>query len=54
MLKVFQKRGIGVLKDIPSIDFLSIPDHVVLSEFMEVKMTLKTTVRGRRWMDEAS
>ena len=46
MLKVFQKRGIAILQDIPRIDFVSIPDHVVLSEFMEVKVTLKTTVQG--------
>ena len=42
MIKIFQKRGIGILQDIPKNDFFSTPDHVVLSEFTEVKVTLKT------------
>ena len=47
MIKVFQKRGIGILQDIPKYDFFSTPDHAVLSEFTEVKVTLKTYC-GRR------
>ena len=42
MIKIFQKRGIGILQDIPKYDFFSTPDHAVLSEFTEVKVTLKT------------
>ena len=42
MIKIFQKRGIGILQDIPKNDFFSTHDHVVLSEFTEVKVTLKT------------
>ena len=42
MIKIFQKRGIETLQDIPKNDFFSTPDHVVMSEFTEVKVTLKT------------
>ena len=42
MWKIFQKEALGILRYISRIDFLKIPDHVVLSEFTEMKVTLKT------------
>ena len=42
MWKIFQKEALGILRYTSRIDFLKIPDHVVLSEFTEMKVTLKT------------
>ena len=42
MWKIFQKEALGILKDSSRIDSFKIPDHVVLSEFTEMKVTLKT------------
>ena len=41
VINIFQKRGLGILRDIPQIDAFRIPDNVELTEFMEVKMTLE-------------
>ena len=42
MWKIFQKEALGILRYPSRIDFFKIPDHVVLSEFTEMKVTLKT------------
>jgi len=39
--KIFTKEGIEIFRYIPRIDFFRIPDHVVPSEFMEMKVTLE-------------
>ena len=36
VINIFQKRGLGILRDIPQIDAFSIPDHVRLTEFTGV------------------
>ena len=41
MWKIFVKEGIEIFRYIPRIDFFRIPDHVVPSEFMEMKVTLE-------------
>ena len=41
MWTIFTKEGIEIFRYIPRIDFFRIPDHVVPSEFMEMKVTLK-------------
>ena len=40
------KHGIGILHDAPLIEALLTSVHVVLSEFIEVKVTLKTYCEG--------
>ena len=42
MWKIFKKEALGILRYTSRIDFCKIPDHVVLSEFTEMKVTLKT------------
>ena len=57
MWKIFQKEALGILRYTSRIDFLKIPDHVVLSEFTEIKVTLKMNsveVVGRRLKVEPS
>ena len=41
VINIFQKQGLGILRDIPQIDAFRIPDNVELTEFMEVKETLE-------------
>ena len=36
MINIFQKRGLGILRDIPQIDAFMIPDHVKLAAFTGV------------------
>ena len=36
MINKFQKRGLGILRDIPQIDPLRIPDQVELTDFTGV------------------
>ena len=41
MWKLFQKEALGILRDTSRIDSFKIPDHVVPSEFSEMKVTLE-------------
>ena len=36
VINIFQKRGLGILRDIPQIDAFRIPGHVRLTEFTGV------------------
>ena len=42
MWKIFQKEALGIFRYTSRIDFFKIPDHVELSEFTEMQVTLKT------------
>ena len=42
VIKIFQNRRLEILKDVPQIDAFRTPEHVEVSEFTEVNMTLKT------------
>ena len=42
MIKIFQNRRLEILQDVPQIDAFRTPEHVEVSEFTEVKVTLKT------------
>ena len=51
MWKIFQKEALGILRYPSRIDFLKISDHVVLSEFTEIKATLK--MNSAKWVGGA-
>ena len=47
MIKIFQNRRLEILQDVPQIDAFRTPEHVEVSEFTEVKVTLKTYCEGQ-------
>ena len=48
MWKIFQKEALGILRDTSRIDSFKIPDHVVPSEFTEMKVTLEMNSAGTK------
>ena len=49
MINKFQKRGLGILRDIPQIDPLRIPDQVELTDFTGVDFDFVQNCAQFKW-----